>query len=283
MQADVSLTPMKAAMLDHREEAVQAAAIVRRVAPVYRSDAVRMETIMRDVGRIGPQCSTCNQRQRCIPLGLEAEAVRSLDGLVTTRIRLRKGETLYRAADHFAALHGIRSGSCKTVLSAEDGNEQVSGYFMPGDVLGSDGVATGVHAVRAVALEDTELCTIPFERIERLARDDRRVQSALHRLLAREIAREHGVMLMLGTMCADQRLATYLLDLSRRYHSRGYSSSEFVLRMTREEIGSYLGLKLETVSRLFSRFQREGLIQVQGRVIKLLDHVALKQLVTSPG
>jgi CRP/FNR family transcriptional regulator len=149
---------------------------------------------------------------------------------------------------------------------------------MAGDIIGSDGIGTGVHGCKAVMLEDTEVCALPFEQIENLSRRDGRVQRNLHRLLSREISRERNVMMLLGTMRAEQRLAAFLLDLSERYHERGYSSREFVLRMTREEIGSYLGLKLETVSRLFSRFQREGLLQVQGRVVKLLDQPMLKQI-----
>ncbi|HEX5864859.1 MAG TPA: helix-turn-helix domain-containing protein, partial [Casimicrobiaceae bacterium] len=120
---------------------------------------------------------------------------------------------------------------------------------------------------------------LPFERLAALGRQNGRFQHNLHRLLAREIARERAVMMLLGTMDAEQRLAAFLLDLSRRYQVLGYSSCEFVLRMTREEIGSYLGLKLETVSRLFSRFQREGLLQVEGRVVKLLDRASVKRLV----
>jgi CRP/FNR family transcriptional regulator, anaerobic regulatory protein len=131
-----------------------------------------------------------------------------------------------------------------------------------------------------MALEDSEVCLISFDRLEKLARDTEVVQQNLHRALAFEIVRDRKIMLMLGTMSAEQRLAAFLIDLSQRYRARGYSSSEFVLRMTREEIGSYLGLKLETVSRLFSRFQREALLQVQGRVVKLLDPVTLKQLVS---
>jgi CRP/FNR family transcriptional regulator len=122
---------------------------------------------------------------------------------------------------------------------------------------------------------------LPFDRLEALGRRNVGFQHNLHRLLSREIARERGVMVLLGTMAAERRLAVFLLDLSQRYHARGYSSCEFVLRMTREEIGSYLGLKLETVSRLFSRFQRDGLLQVQGRIVKLLDRQSLKQLLES--
>ena len=129
-----------------------------------------------------------------------------------------------------------------------------------------------------MALEDTEVCVLPFDRLEAFGRTHVRFQHNLHRMLSREIARECKVMLLLGTMLAERRLAVFLLDLADRYHARGYSSCEFVLRMTREEIGSYLGLKLETVSRLFSRFQRDGLLQVEGRVVKLLDRSSLRRL-----
>jgi CRP/FNR family transcriptional regulator len=150
---------------------------------------------------------------------------------------------------------------------------------MAGDIIGTDGIGSGAHDCEAVMLEDTEVCALPFQQFAELSRRNSRLQHNLHRLLSREISRQRNVMMLLGTMDAEQRLAAFLLDLSERYQERGYSSREFVLRMTREEIGSYLGLKLETVSRLFSRFQREGLIQVQGRVVKLLDIPTLRQLV----
>jgi CRP/FNR family transcriptional regulator len=170
-------------------------------------------------------------------------------------------------------------GSLKTTVLAEDGREQVAGYHMLGDIIGLDGIGTDRHGCQAVALEDTEVCVMPFDRLEDLARSVPQLQHNLHQFLAREITRDHGVMLLLGSMRAEERLASFLLNLSERYRRRGYSSSEFVLRMTREEIGSYLGLKLETVSRLFSRFQEEGLIQVQGRAVKIVDMAAMRHLV----
>jgi CRP/FNR family transcriptional regulator, anaerobic regulatory protein len=168
------------------------------------------------------------------------------------------------------------------VSPSEDGHDHVAGYHMSGEIIGTDGIGTDRYGSEAVALEDTEFCAMPFDRMETLSRQNLRFQHNLHRLLSREISRERAVMLLLGTMTAERRLAVFLLDLSQRYHARGYSSCEFVLRMTREEIGSYLGLKLETVSRLFSRFQRDGLLQVQGRVVSLLDRASLKQLIESP-
>jgi CRP/FNR family transcriptional regulator, anaerobic regulatory protein len=211
--------------------------------------------------------------------GLDANTIRQIDESVSVRHRLNKGETLYHVGDPFISLHVIRSGSCKTVSLSEDGHDQVSGYYMVGEIIGTDGIGAGCYGSQSVALEDTETCALPFERLEALGRQNIAFQHSLHRLLSGEIARGRSVMVLLGTMNAEQRLAAFLLDLSQRYKTRGYSCSEFVLRLTREEIGSYLGLKLETVSRLFSRLHRCGLIQIEGRVVKLLDRKSLEQLI----
>ena len=144
-------------------------------------------------------------------------------------------------------------------------------------------LGTDRHGCQALALEDTEVCVLPFDRLEHLAQNVAALQRNLYQLLSKEISRDQNIMLLLGSMRAEERLAVFLINLSDRYRRRGYSSTEFVLRMTREEIGSYLGLKLETVGRLFSRFQEEGLIQVQGRAVKLLDPTALKQLIGQRG
>lgn len=239
---------------------------------------VTRRPVLHEVRGSGPHCATCQMQRLCLPLGFEPEILGMFDKLIGKRIRLRKGETLFRPGEKFSTLYAIRLGSCKTVLLSEDGRDQVSGYHMAGEVIGADGIGTDFHDCQAIALEDMEVCALPFQRVEELAQESPRVLQNLHRMLAREISRERHVMLMLGTMRADQRLSAFLLDLAARYHERGYSGTEFVLRMTRDEIGSYLGLKLETISRLLSRFHRDGLIQVQGRVLKLLDLEALKRL-----
>jgi CRP/FNR family transcriptional regulator len=230
------------------------------------------------ISALKTRCSACSMRELCLPVGLDATALKELDRVVTDRTRVKKGASLYRAGEAFSALYAIRIGSCKTSVLAEDGHEQITGYHMLGDIIGLDGIATERHACEAVALEDTEVCVLPFEQLEGMARRFPSLQHNLHQFLSREIGRDQNMMLLLGSKRAEERLAVFLLSLSDRYHRHGYSPSEFVLRMTREEIGSYLGLKLETVSRLLSRFQTEGLLQVQGRDVKLLDTVALKRL-----
>lgn len=201
-----------------------------------------------------------------------------LEQLTTKRVQLKRGDALYRAGDPLTALYAIRRGSSKTTVLGEDGREQICGYHLMGDIVGLDGIHSGGHSGHAIALEDSEICVLPVDRLEDLARHVPALQHNLHRFMSREIDRDHNIMLLLGSMRAEERLAVFLLNLAHRYRLRGYSSTEFILRMTREEIGSYLGLKLETVSRLFSRFQQEGVLQVQGRAVKLLDLVALKQL-----
>ncbi|MEO8676206.1 MAG: fumarate/nitrate reduction transcriptional regulator Fnr [Casimicrobiaceae bacterium] len=226
------------------------------------------------------QCVNCSVRELCLPVGFDRAGLQQIDALVTDRVHLKKGDLLYRAGDTFAALHAVRVGSCKTTVLGEKGQEQVAGYHMMGDIVGMDGIGVHRHGGQAVALEDSEVCVLPYERLEELARHVVLLHRNLHKVLSTEIAREQNVMLMLGSMRADERLAAFLLDLSQRYRDRGYSATEFVLRLTREDIGSYLGLQLETVSRVLSRFQAAGMIQVQGRAVKLLDLPALRNLVS---
>ena len=223
-------------------------------------------------------CSNCNLRELCLPYGLSEEELGKLDDLVSTRRRLKRGEHLYRAGEAFDAIYAIRSGFFKTDVLLEDGRDQVTGFQMAGELLGLDGISTEHHTCNAIALEDSEICAIPFPHLESLSRDIPTLQHHFHKVMSREIVRDHGVMMLLGTMRAEERLAAFLLNLSQRFTARGFSHAEFYLRMTREEIGSYLGLKLETVSRAFSRFQEEGHIAVQQKHIRILNVNGLKAL-----
>jgi len=223
-------------------------------------------------------CSNCNLRELCLPFGLSHEELERLDDLVSTRRRVKRGDHLYRAGEAFDSIYAIRSGFFKTDVLLEDGRDQVTGFQMAGELLGLDGISTEHHTCNAIALEDSEICAIPFSRLESLSREIHTLQHHFHKVMSREIVRDHGVMMLLGTMRAEERLAAFLLNLSQRFTARGFSHAEFYLRMTREEIGSYLGLKLETVSRAFSRFQEEGYIAVQQKHIRILDVNGLKAL-----
>ncbi|HTQ73260.1 MAG TPA: fumarate/nitrate reduction transcriptional regulator Fnr [Burkholderiales bacterium] len=224
------------------------------------------------------RCSTCGLRELCLPCGLAGHAADRIDDMVYTRRRVKRGEHLYRAGDKFGSIYAVRSGFFKTVQTLEDGREQVTGFHMSGEIIGMDGIGPDLHVLNAIALEDSEVCVIPYSRLESLGEEMHELRHQFHKVMSREIVREHGVMLLLGTMRAEERLATFLLNLSQRFAARGYSPSQFSLRMTREEIGSHLGLKLETVSRAFSRFQEEGLISVQLKEIQILDPDGLRRV-----
>ncbi len=216
-----------------------------------------------------------------MPLGLSEEELQRLDDLVATRRKIARGDSLYRNGDKFSALYAIRTGFFKTTVAVEDGRDQVTGFQMAGEVIGLDGIVSEHHTCDAVALEDAEVCVMNFDRIEDLSREINALQRHVHKIMSREIVREHGVMLLLGSMRAEERLAAFLLNLVQRLHARGFSQSELVLRMTREEIGSYLGLKLETVSRTFSKFVEEGIVEVKQRHVRILNSDALKLIVNS--
>jgi CRP/FNR family transcriptional regulator len=229
--------------------------------------------------RLRTACSTCGLRELCLPVGLSDEELDRLDSLIYLRKSIKKGTSVYRAGDRFDALYAVRAGFFKTTVLLEDGRDQVTGFYMGGELLGMDGIGTEKHTCDAVALEDSEVCVIPFGRLEELSREMQNLQHHFHKVMSREIVRDHGVMMLLGSMRAEERLAAFLVNLSQRFLARGYSPSEFYLRMTREEIGSYLGLKLETVSRVFSRFQDEGMISVQQKHVRIIDIPRLRHLV----
>jgi CRP/FNR family transcriptional regulator len=224
-------------------------------------------------------CSSCNLRELCLPVGMSNQQLERLDDIVATRRTVARGEALFHVGDAFTALYAVRTGFFKTCVSSEDGRDQVTGFQMAGELLGLDGIGTDRHTCDALALEDSQVCIIPFHQLEELSRELSDLQRHFHKIMSREIVRDHGVMLLLGSMRAEERLAAFLLNLTQRLRTRGFSSSSLILRMTREEIGSYLGLKLETVSRAFSRFQDEGILTVKQRQIEVLDPDALQRLV----
>jgi CRP/FNR family transcriptional regulator, anaerobic regulatory protein len=224
-------------------------------------------------------CSSCNLRELCLPVGLTQEEIEHIDHrLVGDRRKVARGDTLFRAGDRFEAVYAVWTGFFKTCVSSKDGRDQVTGFQMGGELIGLDGIGSHRHEVDAVALEDSQVCVIPFEELEALSREVVSLQQQLHKLMSREIVRSHGVMLLLGSMYAEERVAAFLLNLTHRLRARGFSASSVVLRMSREEIGSFLGLKLETVSRTLSKFQASGLLFVRQRQIQVTDPVGLQVL-----
>jgi len=223
-------------------------------------------------------CSNCNLRELCMPVGLNSEELERLDQVVASRRRIKRGATLFHNGEAFTSLYAIRTGFFKTCVASEDGREQVTGFQMAGEIMGLDGIVSDHHSCNAVALEDAEVCIMPFANVEGLSREFPALQHHVHKMMSREIVRDHGVMMLLGNMRAEERLAAFLLNLVQRLHARGFSKSELVLRMTREEIGSYLGMKLETVSRTFSKFSEDGIIDVKQRNVRILDTDALAQI-----
>jgi CRP/FNR family transcriptional regulator len=226
-------------------------------------------------------CSACNLRELCLPVGLSDQELTQLDELIANRRLVHRGEALFHAGDDFTALYAVRTGFFKTSVSTPDGRDQVTGFQMAGELIGLDGISGDKHSCDAVALEDSQVCMIPYNQLESLSREFTHLQHQFHKIMSREIVRDHGVMLLLGSMRAEERLAAFLLNLTQRLQARGFSNSALVLRMTREEIGSYLGLKLETVSRTFSKFQDEGILEVKQRDIRILDQGALQKVVSS--
>ena len=225
-------------------------------------------------------CSTCSLRELCLPVGLMPNEFEQLEAVIRQSRRLKKGEYLFRAGEPFSSLYAIRTGFFKTTVASQDGRDQVTGFFLSGDLIGMDGICSHVHSCDAVALADSEVCELPFEHMENLGQRIPSLQTHFFRLMSREIVRDQGVMLLLGNMRAEERLAAFLLNLSNRLYSRGFAANDFILRMSREEIGSYLGLKLETVSRTLSKFHHEGLILVEHKHIQILEPQALKKVVS---
>nr|WP_272868080.1 fumarate/nitrate reduction transcriptional regulator Fnr [Caldimonas tepidiphila] len=226
-------------------------------------------------------CSSCSLRELCLPVGLSAQQLERLDSLIATRRSVHRGDALFHVGDAFQSLYAVRTGFFKTCVSAEDGRDQVTGFQMAGELLGLDGISNDRHTCDAVALEDSQVCVIPYSQLEDLSREFTDLQHQFHKIMSREIVRDHGVMLLLGSMRAEERLAAFLLNLTQRLQARGFSPSALILRMTREEIGSYLGLKLETVSRTFSKFQDDGLLEVKQRQIRILNEDGLRRLVNN--
>ena len=224
-------------------------------------------------------CSHCSVSSLCLAIGLDDHEMAHFDKLVAQRLKIKKGAALYRCADPLRSLYAVRTGSFKTCLVSVDGREQVTGFQIPGDMLGLDAISADAHACTAIALEDSEVYPIHFAHLENLARNLPSLQHNFNRLLSREIVRDHTLLMLMGNMNSDERLVAFLLNLSQRFSSRGYSARHFVLKMRREEIGSYLGLRLETICRGIAHLRDKGLAHIDGRNVTIYDLDGLKRLV----
>lgn len=250
--------------IEENEVAAETPAVVPRPADIARSPPA--------------SCSNCMQQVFCMPTQLNAHDLTRIEGITDSSRTVRRGESLYRSSNLFDSIYAIRVGSFKTVIIHRNGLEHVTGFYFSGDTLGLDGVCTDVHMCDAIALEDSIVCVIPFRLLSKVCRDIEPMQHHVHRLLSGEIVRKAGLLMQFGTMSAAQRVAAFLIDVSQRFAARGYSPSEFNLRMSREEIGNYLGMKLETVSRMFSRLQDDGLVESCGKRIIIRDMAGLARL-----
>ena len=224
------------------------------------------------------RCSTCSMHQLCLPMGLDVGDMDKLDQIIGRRRKVLRGATLFRIGDPFVNLYAIRLGHFKTYQINPGGEEQVTGFQMAGELLGMDAISADRHHCNAVALEDSDVCEIPFSSLEQLLGEMPTLLRHFHRMMSQEITREQSVMLLLGNMQATQRFAAFIVNLASRYEARGYSGLKFQLRMSREEIGNYLGLTIESISRLLSKFKKEGWLRVSNREIEILNPAMLKAI-----
>ena len=231
-----------------------------------------------NVNALRISCAACSMHQLCLPMGLEDADIDRLDKIIGKRRRLERDEALYKMGDPFRNLYAVRFGHFKTYQINAAGEAQITGFQMAGELLGMDAISGDRHHCDAVALEDSEVCEIPFAHLEELFGQVPALLRHFHRIMSQEITREQNVMLLLGNMRAEQRFAVFLINLSTRYAARGYSATRFQLRMSREDIGNYLGLTIESISRLLSRFKKLGLVQVDKREVELLEPARLKAM-----
>ena len=231
-----------------------------------------------NVHALKASCAQCSMHQLCLPMGLDDADITRLDEVIGKRRRLLRDERLYQMGEPFRNLYAIRFGHFKTYQGNAGGEQQITGFQMAGELLGMDAISGDRHHCDAVALEDSEVCEIPFSRLEELFGTVPTLLRHFHRIMSQEITREQNVMLLLGNMRAEQRFAVFLVNLSARYAARGYSPTSFQLRMSREDIGNYLGLTIESISRLLSRFKKQGWVSVDKREMTLLDPAMLKAM-----
>jgi CRP/FNR family transcriptional regulator len=250
-----------------------------RMAPVFSGGPglTEPEVISFDTVRVA--CQNCTLGTLCLPMGLTSDDVEQLDSIVKRARPLHRGDYLFRNGEPFRALYVVKTGSVKTFATNNEEGEQVLGFHLPGELIGLDAIDKEVHTCSAKVLETSAICEVPFSRFEELSSSIPSLQHQMYRLLSKEIGQETEMLLLLGKKSADERLAAFLLGMSKRLQKRGLSPTDFYLSMSRHDIGNYLGLAVETVSRLFTRFQDDRLLNVHRRHIELLDREAIEAIV----
>lgn len=223
-------------------------------------------------------CQNCSLSTLCLPMALTPDDVRRLNKIIKRNRPLHRGDHLFHEGETFESLRVVTTGSIKTYSTGDDRSERVLGFHLPGELIGLDAIENNTHRCSAKALETTLVCEIPFNQLEQLSSDIPSLQHQLYQLLSREIGHEYEMLMLLGKRGADERLATFLISLSERFKNRGFSATDFFLSMSRSEIGNHLGLAVETISRIFTRFQEEGIICVERKHVQLLDQQRLQTL-----
>ncbi len=233
-----------------------------------------------DFSEIKASCANCGLHEICLPRGLAGEDLLALEQLVKKTRAIPKGGLLFQAGEAFSSLFAVRSGSIKLFTVDEAGDEQIIGFYLAGELLGLDGIETHAHKCTAAALETSSVCSFPYTRLTSICREIPSLQEQLFHLIGREISDENRLLLTIAKKSAEQRIATFLLSLSTRFKRLGYSQSEFRLPMSRKDIGNYLGLNIETVSRTFSSLQKSEIIANDRKFVKILDMGELRNLCT---
>ena len=225
-------------------------------------------------------CANCSLNQLCIPFSLDENELRTLDDVIERKKPFHKGDCLFEAGQPLKSLFAVRSGSIKSFLVDDQGVEQITGFHLPGDIVGFDALSAKSHPTYSQALETSMVCEIPFSTMDELSERMPKLRTQINRLMSNEITEDQNMMMLLNKKSADERLASFIVSLSDRFGERNLSRNSFRLTMTRSEIGNYLGLTVETVSRIFSKFQKAEYIKVDGKLIEILDVESLRNLPT---
>jgi CRP/FNR family transcriptional regulator, anaerobic regulatory protein len=223
-------------------------------------------------------CGNCRLNSICLPLALESDDIQQLDDIIQRSKPLQKNQHLYREGDDFQSVFAVRSGTLKAYKTTDDGREQVTGFYFPGEILGMDGISNNSHASSAKALETAAICEIPFTSLERLSALMPNLQRHFFQLMSHEITEDQQLITLLSKNSADERVAALMLSISGRNARRKLSATQFRLPMSRVDIGNYLGLTVETVSRVFSRMQKMDILRVDNKEIEILDSQGLKNM-----